>query len=38
MLENQSLWQTATQCHQLLAAAEIPVRDRLYRSAIIRAR
>jgi len=24
MLENQSLWQVATQCHQLLAAAEIP--------------
>lgn len=24
MLENDSLWQTATQCHQLLAAAEIP--------------
>src|SRR5438105_1353370 len=24
MLENESLWQTATQCHQILAAAEIP--------------
>ena len=24
MLENESLWQTATQCHQLLAAAQIP--------------
>jgi hypothetical protein len=24
MLEKESLWQTATQCHQLLAAAEIP--------------
>src|SRR5262245_48437674 len=24
MLENESLWQTATQCHQLLAAAKIP--------------
>jgi hypothetical protein len=24
MLENQSLWQTATQCHQLLQAAGIP--------------
>lgn len=24
MLENASLWQTATQCHQLLAAAAIP--------------
>jgi hypothetical protein len=24
MLENQSLWQTATQCHQLLATAGIP--------------
>jgi hypothetical protein len=24
MLANESLWQTATQCHQLLAAAKIP--------------
>lgn len=24
MLENESLWQTAVQCHQLLAAAKIP--------------
>jgi hypothetical protein len=24
MLENESLWQTATECHQLLAAAKIP--------------
>ena len=24
MLENESLWQTAMQCHQLLAAAKIP--------------
>jgi hypothetical protein len=24
MLENESLWQAAAQCHQLLAAAEIP--------------
>ena len=24
MLENESLWQTAAQCHQLLAAAKIP--------------
>lgn len=24
MLENESLWQTAAQCHQVLAAAEIP--------------
>ena len=24
MLENQSLWQTATQCHKLLTDAKIP--------------